>query len=239
MQVFDEQDALPAGLAGVVNGGLHALLGDAAVVASGDDGSHIERKNVLAGQRLRRVAVGDALGQPCGDRGLADARRADEERVVLVAPAQHVHQPVNLSVAADHRVEQTVPRKVGQAAAKLAERPRPRDVRRAGRCLPERRQRAVDLLRLDSEVQDARADRPARPLSEQLLDKIGQPGLPPPAALRPSPRSRQRRRQRRRRIEERALAAAAVRARHERLADAVDVGAGLPQGFSKAAGGFV
>ena len=51
------------------------------------------------------VAGDDALGQPLDDGGLADAGLADEHRVVLGTPGQHLHDPADLGVAADDRVE--------------------------------------------------------------------------------------------------------------------------------------
>src|SRR5690606_14761055 len=47
----------------------------------------------------------DALGQPFGDRRLADAGVADIERVVLGAAAQNLDRAVDLAFAADQRVD--------------------------------------------------------------------------------------------------------------------------------------
>ena len=54
---------------------------------------------------LRHVALGDALGQAFHDGGLAHAGLADEHRVVLGAPAQHLQHPADLLVPADDRVQ--------------------------------------------------------------------------------------------------------------------------------------
>ncbi len=56
------------------------------------------------------------------DGGLADARLADQHRVVLGAPRQHLHRPANLLVAADHRVELAAARQLGQVAGVLRQR---------------------------------------------------------------------------------------------------------------------
>ena len=159
---------------------------------------------------LRRVPLGDALGQSRGDRRLADARRADEEGVILGPPAQHVGQPVDLPVPSDYGVELAVARQVAQAAAELAKRPRPGSVpgaagRRAKRC-----HGAVDLLRLDTEFKDARAGRLARSFPQQFLGKVGKSGLSPPAGLRPAPGSCQRLGQGWSRVEECSLAGTPV-----------------------------
>ena len=43
--------------------------------------------------------------QPLDDGGLADARVADEQRVVLAPPRQHVQRPLDLRLPADQRID--------------------------------------------------------------------------------------------------------------------------------------
>ncbi len=57
------------------------------------------------------------LGQPLDDCRLAHAGLADEHRVVLGAPAEHLDHSQNLGIAADHRVQLALARKLGQVAA--------------------------------------------------------------------------------------------------------------------------
>ncbi len=64
---------------------------------------------------------GDALGDTLDDGGLADARLADEHRVVLGAPRQHLHHAADLLVAADDRVELALARQAGEVARVLLE----------------------------------------------------------------------------------------------------------------------
>ena len=59
-------------------------------------------------QHLRHFAVDDAARQPFGDRGLADAGLADEQRIVLLPAAQHLDGAVDLGVAADQRIDLAV-----------------------------------------------------------------------------------------------------------------------------------
>ena len=47
----------------------------------------------------------DPLRQPFRDGGLADARLADQHRVVLGAAREHLHHAANLLVAPDHGIE--------------------------------------------------------------------------------------------------------------------------------------
>src|ERR1700681_4808094 len=70
----------------------------------------------------RHLAVDDALRQALDDRGLADARLANQHRVVLGAPLQHLDGAADLIVAADHRVELAGSRACGEIDGVLLER---------------------------------------------------------------------------------------------------------------------
>ena len=72
-------------------------------------------------QRLGHVVGDDLLGEPFDDRGLADAGLADEDRVVLRAPRQHLHDAFDLPVPPDHRIELVLAGELGQVAAELVE----------------------------------------------------------------------------------------------------------------------
>src|SRR6185437_13909198 len=52
----------------------------------------------------------DALGEPLGNRGLADAGLADEQRIVLLPAAQYLDRAVDLGIAPDHRIDLAVAR---------------------------------------------------------------------------------------------------------------------------------
>ena len=89
----------------VLQHGLQALLELAAVLGAGEQRRHVERQHALVLERLRHLAVDDALREPFDDRGLADARLADQHRIVLGAPLQDLDRAADLVVAADHRIE--------------------------------------------------------------------------------------------------------------------------------------
>ena len=91
-------------------------------MAPGDQRAQVERDDPLVAERLGHVAPDDPLGEALDDRRLADARLADQDRVVLGPPAQDLDHPPDLVVAADHRVELARPRLGGQVAAVLLER---------------------------------------------------------------------------------------------------------------------
>ena len=63
----------------------------------------------------------DALGEPFGDGGLADAGLTDEHRVVLASPGQHLNDTADLFVTSHDGIELARSRHVGQIAAVLLE----------------------------------------------------------------------------------------------------------------------
>ena len=101
---------------------LQPLLELAAVLRAGDHRAEVERDDALVLQRLGHVAGDDALREPLDDRGLADARLADQHRVVLRAARQHLDHAADLVVAADHRVELARAGQLGEVAPVPLER---------------------------------------------------------------------------------------------------------------------
>ena len=67
------------------------------------------------------VAEDDLLRETFRDGGLADARLTDERGVVLGAPAEDLHDALDLHGTADHRVQRVLDRQVGEVAAELVE----------------------------------------------------------------------------------------------------------------------
>ena len=80
--VDEEQDPALGGL-DLLQHGLEALLELAAVLRARDERAHVEREDRLVAQALRHVAAHDALREALDDGRLADARVADQHRVVL------------------------------------------------------------------------------------------------------------------------------------------------------------
>ena len=120
VDLVDEQDDVAAGL-DLLEHLLEALLEVAAVARAGDEGAEIERVELLAVQRVGHVVVDDHLGEALDDGRLADARFTDEHRVVLGAPRQDLHHPLELAGAADHRVELALAGHLGEVATELVE----------------------------------------------------------------------------------------------------------------------
>src|SRR6185503_11812991 len=68
-------------------------------------------------EALRHVTAHDALSQALDDGGLAHARLADEDRVVLGPARQHLDDAAHLFVPTDDRVELALARVAGQVTA--------------------------------------------------------------------------------------------------------------------------
>ena len=120
VQLVDEQDDVAAG-ADLLQHLLQALLEIAPVAGAGHQGAQVEGVELLALEGLGDVAGDDLLGQALDDGGLADAGLADEDRVVLGAAGQDLHDPLDLALAADDRVELALPGQLGQVAPELVE----------------------------------------------------------------------------------------------------------------------
>ena len=135
VNLVDEEDRLRAlGQGG--NHRLEALLEVAAEARARQQRRRVERVDLGALQRLRDVGVEQAHRQPLGHRGLADARIADEHRVVLPAPAQHLERPLELQCSADERIEVAGARPRRQADGVGAQRIAGRGRAFLARCRP-------------------------------------------------------------------------------------------------------
>ena len=168
VQLVDEQDDVVR-VTELLDDLLEALLELAAVLRAGDERADVERQHALSLQRLGHVALDDAVREALGDRGLADARLADERRVVLRAAAEDLDDALDLLLAADDRIELLRLGHRREVHAELVERRRLRAGglaargRRLGRrrvLLAERRDDLVaDLLERNAErLEHARGD---------------------------------------------------------------------------------
>ena len=105
---------------------LHALLELAPVFRARHHRIDGKFDEALVAQGLGHFAADDALRQAFDDGGLADARLADEDRVVLFAPGQHLDRGLDLARPADDRVELALAGEFRQVARVFVE------VRRVG-----------------------------------------------------------------------------------------------------------
>ena len=122
VQLVDEEDDLALGVLDLGEHGLDPLLELAAVLRAGEERADVERPDALALEPLGHVAGDDPLREPLDDRGLPHSGVADQHRVVLRAPRQHLDHAPDLLVAADDRVELALLGELGQVAAELLER---------------------------------------------------------------------------------------------------------------------
>ena len=105
VQFVDEQDDVAFFLGQILEHGFEAFLEFAAELRAGDQRAHVERQHAPVAQAFGHLAVDDALREPFDDRGLADAGLADQHRIVLRAPLQHLDHAADFLVAADDGIE--------------------------------------------------------------------------------------------------------------------------------------
>ncbi|CAB4853595.1 unannotated protein [freshwater metagenome] len=118
--LVDEQDDVAA-CANLLEHLLEALFEVAAITAAGDEGTEVERVQLLVAQRVGHVVGDDLLSETLDDRGLANARFANEHRVVLGAAAEDLHHSFHLTGTTDHRVELLLASELSEVAAELVE----------------------------------------------------------------------------------------------------------------------
>ena len=122
VHLVNEQDVRARRGGDLLQHGLEPLLELAAVFRAGDERAHIERQKLLVFQALRHVAVDDAQRQTLDDRRLADARLADQHRIVLGPARQDLNGATDFLVAADHRVELAIAGGLGEIARVFLQR---------------------------------------------------------------------------------------------------------------------
>ncbi len=122
VQLVDEDDDAALVQGDFLEHGLEALLELAAILGAGQQRRHVEHQHLLALERFRHFVVDDALRQALDDGRLADARLADQHRVVLGAALQDLDGAADLVVAADHRVELALAGALGEVEAVFLQR---------------------------------------------------------------------------------------------------------------------
>ena len=122
VHLVDEQDVGARGRCHLLQHRLEPLLELAAIFRAGDQRAHVERQELFVFQAFRHVAVDDAQRQAFDDRGLADAGLADQHRIVFGPAGQHLDGAADFLVAADHRIELAVARRLGEIARVFLQR---------------------------------------------------------------------------------------------------------------------
>ncbi len=123
VQLVDEEDHILRA-ADLVHHRLDALLKLSAVFRPRDHQREVQRDYPLVPQQLRHVPVRNLLGESFDDRRLPHARFADQHRVILRPPAEHLDHALDLILAPDHRIDLALLGQFGQVTAKSAQRGR-------------------------------------------------------------------------------------------------------------------
>ena len=90
-------------------------------IAPATDAAHAQRDDTRVTQGCGHVALDDAAGNALDDGGLADARLADQHRIVLLAAAKHRQHAANLAVTPSGGIELAIARLGGQVTPELVE----------------------------------------------------------------------------------------------------------------------
>ncbi len=121
VQLVDEEDHV-AGVGHFAQHGLEPLLELAAELRAGDQRAHVERDQPPVFQAFGHVGLDDPQGQPFGDGRLAHARLADQHGIVLRPAGEDLHDAADFLVAADHRIEFSLPGTIHQVDAVALQR---------------------------------------------------------------------------------------------------------------------
>jgi hypothetical protein len=120
VDLVDEEDGV-RDLLGPGDDPLEPLLELAAELGSGEQRAHVERPDGGLGQDLGNPLLVDGERQPLGDGGLAHARIAHVDGVVLAAAAEHLDGALELRAAPDERVDLAAGGLLHQVGAEGAE----------------------------------------------------------------------------------------------------------------------
>ena len=107
MNFINEQHRIGFVLKGFQNA-LEALLKITPVFRPGQQRAHIQGVHHRVGQDFWHIFLSDAPSQALSDSGLADARLAHQQRVVLAPAAQYLDDALHLIFASDQRVNLAV-----------------------------------------------------------------------------------------------------------------------------------
>ena len=118
VDLVNEQDDVPA-VFNLLEDLLHSLLEIAAVTRSRNHGAKVQGVDLLVAQSLGNVSTHDGLSQALDTSRLTDAGLTNKNRVILGAPAQHHHNPLDFPLTPDNRVELAVAGGLGKVATEL------------------------------------------------------------------------------------------------------------------------
>src|SRR5215475_15415837 len=121
VNLVDEHDRARIGL-DLLDDLFEALFEVAAIARAGQEGAHVEGEHGGVLEHVRDFTMDDTARKTFRNRGLADARIADEERIVLLAPAQYLNGAVDLRLATDQRIDPALARLLVEVDAVIIQR---------------------------------------------------------------------------------------------------------------------
>ena len=133
MDLVDEQQHV-AGVHDLLDDLLQTLLELAAVLRAGHERRHVQRDEALVAQDVGHLVGHDELRQALGDGGFAHTGLAQNERVVLLAAREDLHDAFDFRRAADDRIQLALAGLLGEIGAELGEH----GIRRARRAIEAR-----------------------------------------------------------------------------------------------------
>ena len=114
MDFVDKNDDAPFILSDLFKHRLEAFFEFAAILRPRQQCRHIERQHLLALERFGHFVVDDALRQPLDNRRLADARLADQYRVIFGTPLENLDGAADFIITTNHWVELALTRPLGE-----------------------------------------------------------------------------------------------------------------------------
>ena len=176
MQLINKQNDVAFALFDFVQNRLQTFLKFAAVLCTGDQRAHIQRENSLVFQRTRHITAHNTLCQTFCDGGLADARFADQNRIVLGFTRQNPDDVTNLIISADDRIHLFLASLLDQIRAVFLQRIIGilRRIRRHALVAAHRGQRLQEIVFLDAECAEQITDRACGCVNqrkEQMLNR--------------------------------------------------------------------
>src|SRR4029453_13893565 len=88
-----------------VDDGLEALFEVAGTARAGQERPRVEREDLRAPEQIGDVFFEQSRGEAFGQRRLSDARVANENRIVLAAPAENLERALQFTEAPNQRVD--------------------------------------------------------------------------------------------------------------------------------------
>ena len=105
MDLIDKEDDVPVALLDFFQDSFQTLLKLAAVLSTGNQGTHIQREDRFIFQGIRNIAFNNTLCKSFHNCSLADTRLTDQDRIVLGFSGKDPDHILNLIDTADDRIQ--------------------------------------------------------------------------------------------------------------------------------------